>query len=103
MLGSFFANMWLVLARAFYTIVIAFPIVVLDLPNWIEYAIIALSMIFPSVFGIVGLPLWVWGLAEMIMGPQDVFAIIYYVLFVVIALPVLLRIAINLFTGNIGR
>lgn len=98
-----FANLWLILARAFYTVVISFPIIVLDLPKVIEYAIIALAMVFPAVFGVVGLPLWVWGLAEIIMGPQDIFAIIYYVLFVVIALPVLLRIAINLFTGNIGR
>lgn len=100
---SFFAELWLLVVRGFYTAIISFPIVVLDLPNWIESAIILLAIIFPAVFGIVGLPLWIWGLAKIITGPQDVFAIIYYVLFVVIALPTLLRIAINLFTGNVGR
>ena len=40
---------------------------------------------------------WIWGLVCAIKGPQDAWAIIYYVLFVIMFLPFFISAILNLF------
>ena len=40
---------------------------------------------------------WIWGLVCAIKGPQDAWAIIYYVLFVIMFLPFFISTILNLF------
>lgn len=65
-------------------IISLFPIVMVvnsfDLPSWTNFVFIAITYFIPSTTNI----FWIAGLVGAIIGPQDILAIIYYILFVII-------------------
>ena len=77
----------------FFLVTIAisvFPTVMLNLPFWaISLIIIAVNFI-PAL----NVPLWIAGLIGAICGPQDAWAIVYYIVFGVAALIFLIRFSI---------
>ncbi len=69
------------------------PVVAIGLPWWGDLIIILIIQFIPATSAI----FWIWGLIVTIGGPQDIFAIIYYVLFVVAFLPFIASTVLNLF------
>ena len=71
----------------FYAISIfitVFPLIMFEMP-WLLYIVLALLVQFVIVKIPFGLEvLWIIGLIGAILGEQDIFAIIYYILFVLI-------------------
>lgn len=64
-----------------------------DLPFWASFIMIAILFILPSLSSI----FWIIGLIGVIIGPQDVIAIIYYVAFALVCLPTLFYTILGLF------
>lgn len=64
------------------------------LPSWVIFVFVALLFISPSFFSICFL---VVGLIATIMGPQDVLAIIYYIVFVLKFAPSIILLVISFF------
>ena len=64
------------------SVVITFaPLTILRFSFIIDFIIIAVVTAVPFLGNIVSVVIWVWALIECIGGPQDIFAIIYYILF----------------------
>ena len=59
------------------------PIVMINLPFWFKPFLLGIMFFIPATSAI----FWIWGLISTITGPQDVFAIIYYILFGILFLP----------------
>ena len=57
------------------------PLAILRFSFFINFIIIAVISAVPFIGNIVSVVIWVWALLECIAGPQDIFAIIYYILF----------------------
>lgn len=64
-------------------VIAVLPFVMIDVNFWLDLLFIAINMIFPPA----SVVFWVWGLVCAINGVQDIFAIIYYVVFAVVWLP----------------
>lgn len=78
------------------TILIAIlPLVMIDMPSLVDFIILAVCSFLPFL----SIPLWIWGLVEAIKGPQDIFAIIYYIATVAIFLPTI----ISMISGFIDK
>lgn len=75
------------------------PLVMIGTPFWLDFIILAVCAFIPYL----SLPLWIWGLVEAIKGPQDIFAIIYYIATVVIFLPTIISIFSGLFNAIKNR
>lgn len=58
------------------------PLTILHFSFFIDLIIIMVTTTVPFIGNIVSVVIWVWALLECINGPQDIFAIIYYILFV---------------------
>ena len=82
-------NTFGVLYYIFTVISFILPVVMIkisfDLPFWTSFIMIAILFILPSLSSV----LWIIGLIGVIMGPQDIIAIIYYVAFALVCLPTL--------------
>ena len=59
------------------------PLVMIGTNWWQSLIIIAADQFLPVISSV----FWVWGLIKAILGPQNVFAIIYYVLFAIVYIP----------------
>ncbi len=60
-----------------------FPFVMIDVNFIVELILMPINMFFP----VTSIVFWIWGLVCTINGPQDIFAIIYYVSFAVLWVP----------------
>lgn len=69
------------------------PVVMIGTPFWLSFIIFIICSFIPFL----SIPLWIWGLVEAIKGPQDAFAIIYYVATVIIFLPTIISMFSNFF------
>lgn len=65
----------------------------IDTPLWASFLIFLVCSVIPYL----SFPLWIWGLIEAIKGPQDVWAVIYYIAAVVIFLPTIIALFSDLF------
>lgn len=90
-LGTFGSILYWVLI-IFITVL---PVVMIGAPFWLSAIIFLICSFVPYL----SLPLWIWGLVEAIKGPQDVFAIIYYIATVIIFLPTI----ISMFSSLINK
>ena len=70
---------WLLIS----VLISVFPIVAIH-PHWIISILLCFAIVI--IRPLIG-PLWIWGLVCTIIGKQDTFAIIYYVLTAVLFLP----------------
>ena len=57
------------------------PLFILDWPIWVKLIIVAVLNIIPVVGNLLSIVLWVIGFFATLNSPQDIIAIIYYVLF----------------------
>lgn len=64
-----------------------------------RFIIFLVQSLFPPASGV----FWIWGLIKAIMGQQDTFAYIYYVVSVVVFLPYFIVTIINFISSIKGR
>lgn len=88
-LGAVGGIIYLIFSWAVYVL----PMVMIGKPFWLNIIFFGIMQFFPSSSVI----FWVWGLICAIGGPQDFFAVLYYILFVVMFLPFFLNIISALF------
>lgn len=77
----------------FYGITMLFsfaPLFVLPFPFFVSLILFFVMSFFAVTGTIINVALWIWALVVTINTPQDVFSIIYYVLFTVNAIRVVL-------------
>lgn len=71
----------------FYTlcacIVYLFPFIMIGSPFWIDLIFFFILQFFPAASVI----FWIWGLIAAINGIQDIWAIVYYILFAILFVP----------------
>ena len=60
-----------------------FPFVFLNFGFWIECLVILVILWLPLIGTVVNAVIWIWALVVCIKGPQDVWTIIYYILFII--------------------
>lgn len=87
-LGSVGVVLWYVVSL----VIAIMPLVMIDASFFINLLLLAVILFIPATSGI----FWIWGLVCAIRGPQDVLAIIYYVLFVVMFLPYFINSVLDL-------
>ena len=81
-LGTFGVILWYIISAIIYIL----PLVMIGKSFLMNLLFLAVMYFFP----LSSVVFWVWGLVCTINGPQDVFAIIYYVVFAVMYLPFVL-------------
>ena len=90
--GNFGGVLYLIFMLILFTMPIAMINVSFDLPFWVSPIMIAVLFLISSIANIY----WIVGFIGVIMGPQDVIAIIYYVFFAIIFLPNVILLLLNL-------
>lgn len=91
-LGIFGGIIWFLILG-----LIAFlPLAMIGGSFWLNLLLFSIVFFFPASSGV----FWIWGLVCAIKGPQDVWAIIYYVLFAILFLPFVLSILKGFFKKN---
>ena len=83
-LGALGGILYFVISAFVYVL----PIAMIGKPFFLNLIFFGVMQFFPPA----SIIFWVWGLICAIGGPQDFFAIIYYILFVVMFLPFFLNI-----------
>ena len=68
------------------------PFVMIDLNFILTFVLIVINYLFP----LSSIIFWIWGLVGAINGPQDIFAIIYYICFAILWLPFFISILTSL-------
>lgn len=74
-------------------IVSIIPFVMIGASFWLNLLFFGIVQFFPASSVI----FWIWGLVCAIQGQQDVWAIIYYVLFVIMFLPFFVSTVLDIF------
>lgn len=70
----------------FYMIGVLFaiaPLVILDTPFWLTFLLVIAINVIPLIGSLIEVVLWVWALIVAIGSPQDIFVIVFYVLFAI--------------------
>ena len=78
------------------------PLIVLDLHFIIFFIVFFVICFIPIIGTIVNVVIWIWALVVTINGSQDVFAIIYYIIFGINALHVVSKLLLA-FLPNSSR
>lgn len=87
-----FGTAGIFISSVLFTVLSVFPLLMFEMSWWL-YMLLALILQFfiykiPLAFEV----LWIVGLVEAISGPQNIFTVIYYILFAIIIVPTLVRI-----------
>lgn len=88
-LGSAGGILWYLLSL----LIAVMPLVMIGASFWLNLLLLAVIQFIPATSGL----FWIWGLVCAIRGPQDIIAIIYYVLFVIMFLPFFINTVLNIF------
>lgn len=88
-LGSVGVILWYLLSL----LIAVMPLVMIDASFGLNLLLLAIALFIPTTSGI----FWIWGLVCAIRGPQDIIAVIYYVLFAIMFLPYFISTVLNLF------
>lgn len=88
-LGSFGVILWYLLS----ILIAVIPIVMIGKSFLVNLLLFSIIQFIPATSGL----FWIWGLVCAIRGPQDIIAIIYYVLFVVMFLPYFVSFVLSFF------
>ena len=94
-LGSLGMIIWFLGSIVVYIL----PFVMIGASFWLNLLFFGIVQFFPASSVI----FWIWGLVCAIKGVQDIWAIIYYVLFVIMFLPFFLSIILDLFRARKAR
>lgn len=93
--GIFGGILWfLILGFIFFM-----PLAMIGASFWLNALLFTIMYFAPSTSVI----FWVWGLVCAIKGQQDMWAIIYYVLFAVMFIPYFISVVINLIRAFVER
>lgn len=82
-----------ILWYAVTAIIYFLPFLMIGASFWINLLFFGIVQIFPPASVI----FWIWGLVCAINGEQDIWAIIYYVLFVIMFLPFFFSTVLDIF------
>lgn len=93
-LHSLLGGFGVILYYGLTLLIAVLPLVMIDVPFWADFLILIVVNVFPPL----SLPLWIWGLIAAIKGSQDIFAIIYYILFAIFVLYCLINLLLSLLT-----
>lgn len=100
---NYFGTFGIYLYFAFTLFLAAFPFIMIDSNFFVTVLLAFVNLLIPFASVI----FWAWGLICAINGPQDIFAIIYYIIFVIAWVPyyisVLLSVLGTLFEKNVKR
>lgn len=88
-LGSAGVILWYLLSL----LIAVMPLVMIDASFLLNLFLLGVMLFIPATSGI----FWVWGLVCAIRGQQDLIAIIYYVLFVIMFLPFFISSVLSIF------
>ena len=69
------------------------PFVMIGASFWLNLLFFGIVQFLP----VSSVVFWIWGLVRAIQGPQDIWAIIYYVLFVIMFLPFFISTVLDIF------
>lgn len=89
-LGSFGVILYYILQ----TIVSVLPFIMIGGNFFVTFLLILVNMFLPFASAI----FWIWGLVCAIQGVQDVWAIIYYITFVVVWIPFYISTILSVFS-----
>lgn len=89
-LGGFGLIIWYVISTIIYII----PFVMIGASFWLNIVFFGIIQLFPPA----SIVFWIWGLICAINGVQDIWAIVYYVLFVIGFMPFFIWIISSLFS-----
>ena len=88
-IGCIGGILWYAVCALIYVL----PFVMIDASFWLDLLFFGIVYFFP----VSSVVFWIWGLVCAIQGPQDIFAIIYYVLCVVMFLPFFISTVLDIF------
>ena len=88
-LGAVGLGLWYLVSL----LIAVMPLVMIDAPFLLKLLLLAIALFVPATSGV----FWVWGLVCAIRGPQDIIAIVYYVLFAIMFMPFFISTVLNLF------
>ncbi len=91
---NIFGTFGTIIYFAIQIIIYTLPFIMIRTNFFLSLILIAANSLIPFASVI----FWIWGLVCAITGPQDVFAIIYYAVFVVIWLPFFISSIISFFS-----
>lgn len=86
----------MVLYYLFSLLVTVLPFVMIGASFWLNFLFFTICQLFPPATVV----FWIWGLVCAIKGVQDIWAIIYYVLFVIMFVPFFVSIIADLFRSR---
>lgn len=92
-LQSLLGGFGVILYYGLMLLIAVLPLVMIDVPFWADFLILIVVNAFPPL----SLALWIWGLVKAIQGPQDIWAIIYYITCVIVFLPTFISIIVGFF------
>ena len=92
-LGMFGGILWFIVSSLIYVL----PFVMIGGSFWLNLLLFGIVYFFPPSSVI----FWVWGLVCAIQGPQDVWAIIYYILFAIAFIPFFVSMILEFFSAII--
>ena len=82
-----------VLYFALLLLLAVYPFVFID----VHWLLMGLFIMISASFPPAGLVFWIWGLINVIGGPQTFWVILYYVLFAIAMLPTVISFTVSLF------
>ena len=88
-LGAFGGILYFV----FSTFIFVLPIIMIGKPFWLDAIFFGVMQFFPST----SIIFWIWGFVAALKGPQDIFAIIYYIVFAAMFLPYFFNLIAGIF------
>lgn len=88
-LGVFGVILYYIISTVAYVL----PFVMIGAPFWLDIIFILVQEFLP----ITSIVFWIWGLVRTILGPQDIWAIIYYVLFGIMYIPFFINLILVFF------
>ena len=88
-LGAVGIGLWYLISL----LIAVIPLVMINAPFLLNLLLLATALFIPATSGI----FWIWGLVCAIRGPQDIIAIIYYVLFAIMFLPYFINSVLTIF------
>ena len=74
-------------------LVYVLPFVMIGASFWLNTVFFGIVFIFPPASSV----FWIWGLVCAIKGVQDIWAIIYYILFAILFLPFFISTILDIF------
>lgn len=74
------------------------PTVILDFPFWLTFVCILIVQTVPFIGALLNAGLYIWAFTVCLSGPQDIFAVIFYVCFALFALTELIPFLLGLFS-----